>query len=134
MSCPFVSQGGSNSKHKVGSYSVDTTSLDGFLQPIYDCRSNTDILIIDEIGKMELKSVLFTNFIDEILGTTEIKNFSYKVIVATVPIVQSIPVVERIKNLRNSKLFMITKVNRSEIYSEIKATVTDHIVMDDKDD
>lgn len=72
---------------------------------------------------MELKSNFFTNFINELIGSSSDETFSYKVIVATVPIVKSIPIVEKIKSFQNSKLFTITKLNRLEIYDEIKATI-----------
>lgn len=114
----------SNAKHKVGNYSVDTSSLDKFLQPIYECRSATDILVIDEIGKMELKSAIFTDFISETIDSSRMDKFSFKVVIATVLIVKSIPIVETIKSLPNSKLFTVTKLNRNGIFDEIKATVT----------
>lgn len=72
------------------------------------------MLVVDEIGKMELKSDQFANFISEIIGTSETGKCSFKVIIATVPIAKSIPIVERIKSLRNSRL-----------YDEIKATVSE---------
>lgn len=73
---------------------------------------------------MELKSVFFANFISEIIGSTEMDKLSLKVVIATVPAIKSIPVVEKIKSLRNSQLFTVTKLNRNEIYDDIKTTIT----------
>lgn len=122
-----TSQSCSASKHKVGQYFVDTTSLDNFLQPIYECREIVDILVVDEIGKMELKSDLFNNFISGLIGSSEKDKFSDRIIIATVPIVKSIPIVEKMKSLRNSKLFTVTKLNRSGIYDDIKTTVSSYV-------
>lgn len=101
--------------------------MDAFLQPICEGRHGTDISVVDEIGKMELKSVAFTNFINELIGTPNNDKYSYKIIIATVPIVTSIPIVEKIKSVRNGKLFTVTKQNRLEIYNEIKTAVTDYV-------
>lgn len=76
---------------------------------------------------MELKSVAFTNFINEMIGTPKGDKYSYKVIIVTVPIVTSIPLVEKIKSLPNSKLFTVTKQNRIGIYDEIKTAVTYYV-------
>lgn len=73
---------------------------------------------------MELKSVSFANFISEIISSHVMDKFNFKVVIATVPIVKSIPIVETLKSLPNSRLFTVTKLNRNEIYDEIKTTIT----------
>lgn len=102
--------------------------MDAFLRPIDDTLNATDILVIDEIGKMELKSVFFTKFISEMVRSNERDSRSMKVFIATVPVTTTIPIVEEIKSHRNSKLFTITKQNRNEIYDEIKKTVDGHLL------
>lgn len=109
----------------MGNYSVDTSSVDAFLLPIYQ-RRTADILVIDEIGKMELKSAFFAKFISELIGSGEVKDqCPYKIVVATVPVVTTIPIVQQIKSIRNGKLFTVTKLNRNEIYDEVEKTVAD---------
>ncbi|XP_037044841.1 nucleoside-triphosphatase THEP1 [Bradysia coprophila] len=112
-------------KHKVGNYTVDTSSVDVFLRPIHETLNATDILVIDEIGKMELKSVFFTKFVTDVARATD---HSLKIVVATVPVTTTIPIVEEIKSHRNSKLFTITKLNRNAIYDDIKKTVDGHLI------
>ncbi|KAJ6641861.1 Cancer-related nucleoside-triphosphatase like [Pseudolycoriella hygida] len=112
---------GITSKRKVGHFFVDTTTLDKLLLPIIASRDAVDILIIDEIGKMEVESDIFRKFISGII-TTEEK--SYKLVLATVPLVTSKRIVKKIRCVSNSKTFLVTKSNRTAIYDEIRTTVT----------
>lgn len=126
MSFLNTSKSCNTSKDKVGTYFVDTSSLDHFLQPIYECRGTTDILIVDEIGKMELKSVLFNQFLSDLVGFSERDKSSDGIIIATAS-TKTIPIVEKMKSLPDTKLFIVTKGNRTEIFEEIKTTITDYV-------
>lgn len=99
----------------VGKYSVYIKNFENIALSLLKIEPNT-ILIIDEIGKMELLSKSFKQRIEEIFGRT--------IILATIPNRQTIDVVEKIRTHKSSLLFEITKTNRNQIADEIfqKAT------------
>lgn len=76
------------------------------------------LLVIDEIGKMELFSDHFSKFVANLIKS----NRSLKVL-ATVPLKNSADLVKQLKNHKFSQLHHITKANREEIYPEILESV-----------
>jgi nucleoside-triphosphatase len=72
------------------------------------------LLVIDEIGKMELFSKKFEAVIRNFLKTD-----SNLKILATVPLKANINLIDQLKNHKNARLYHITKSNRDGIYSEI---------------
>lgn len=80
----------------------------------------TKILILDEIGKMEFFSYTFKLKIKELI--TELNNnTNNKCVIATIPIDggRLTNICENLKSIKNSKLFIITKENRNDIYLNI---------------
>lgn len=72
------------------------------------------LLIIDEIGKMELFSEKFAQFIKDLLLSK--KNLK---IIATVPIKTTLDVIAKLKANPQSEIFHVTKSNRDEIYPHV---------------
>ncbi|XP_037939533.1 nucleoside-triphosphatase THEP1-like isoform X2 [Teleopsis dalmanni] len=77
---------------KIGKYSVYVENVDAVALAIRNAPMNK-LLVLDEIGKMELMT--------------------------TIPLIYSIPMLERLRSSPNTKLFCITKSNRNTIFKEI---------------
>ena len=105
-------------KNKVGKYSVCVEDFEAIANPIL-CHK-TELLVIDEIGKMEMKSNKFENSIKSILESVKAGKMK---LIATIPQKATIQVVENMKIVQNSKLFNVTKSNRDQIYDEILSNV-----------
>ena len=99
----------------VGSYKVDLKKFESIAIPILQktLQLKDKVIIIDEIGKMELFSENFVELISKIVFQPEYK------LVATLPIKNVHPVVEKIRNLNNIKIFEVTFENRNFLPNEI---------------
>lgn len=74
---------------------------------------NGKLLIIDEVGKMELLSEKFENTIRKIAQDKHTK------FIATVPIAsKNIQTVELLKNHNDAKIFHVTRSNRNELFED----------------
>ncbi|KAK1410527.1 hypothetical protein QVD17_37064 [Tagetes erecta] len=103
----------------VGRYRVDVASFESLALPELQVKEDTDLFVIDEVGKMELFSSLFFPAVLRILE-------SNKPFLATIPIPKAgrdIPAVARLKNHPGATVFTLTKSNRDamkdQIYSEL---------------
>ncbi|UCF14597.1 MAG: NTPase [Phycisphaerales bacterium] len=98
------------SRFKVGRYGVDVASFENEVVPILDVsRSDAELFILDEIGKMECFSGKFVAAVRELFA-------SDKSVLATVA--HSDPISE-IKGYPGTELITLTRHNRDEIVSEI---------------
>jgi len=102
-----------SSNYKVGKYNVYVGEFEAMCMKYLESHDGS-LLIIDEIGKMELFSKKFEVAIRNFLKTDN--NLK---ILATVPLKANINLIDQLKNHKNARLFHITKSNRDEIYSEI---------------
>lgn len=83
-----------------------------------DTRDEASLLVIDEIGTMELLSQRFRETIDNILAT----NKKLKVL-ATVPLRNANPLIQQLKDHPRSQVFHVTKGNRDKLFENVlKAT------------
>ncbi|XP_070495996.1 nucleoside-triphosphatase THEP1 [Chironomus tepperi] len=102
-----------SSSYKVGKYNVYVSDFEGMCMKYLESHDGS-LLVIDEIGKMELFSKKFE---------TAVKNFlkidNNLKILATVPLKANINLIDQLKNHKNARLYHITKSNRDEIYAEI---------------
>lgn len=94
----------------VGKYSVYTKEFEDIALSMLKIEPRT-ILIVDEIGKMELLSKNFQQRIEEVFGKA--------IILATIPSRKTIDIVERLRNHKTSLVLEITKKNRNEIVEQI---------------
>ncbi|XP_055686658.1 cancer-related nucleoside-triphosphatase [Lutzomyia longipalpis] len=108
--------------HKLSRYSVDIESLDQIALPILSSNNIDPLLMIDEIGKMELFS---TQFQDRIIKITEDLRLGRRCMIATIPITSrhSNNIIENLRKIDDCAVFEITKANRNSIYPEIMSAV-----------
>ena len=99
------------SDHRVGRYKVDMEGFEDFLTSISfeDPRSN--LVIIDEIGKMECFSARFRKVLLELLD-------SRRWVIATIAL-KGGGIIEEIKRRQDIRLFEINLENRESLVTEI---------------
>lgn len=101
-------------RYKVGKYIVFVKEFEDLCLNYIKLVDEGHILVVDEIGKMEMLSKNFEESINDLLTT----NRNLKVI-ATVPLKSTSGLIDKLKQHPRSRLFHITKSNRDEIYPEI---------------
>lgn len=72
------------------------------------------LLVIDEVGRMELFSSRFEASIKQLLTTK--KNLK---VLATVPLKSQAKLIDQLKNFPRSEIFHLTKSNRDEMYKNV---------------
>lgn len=97
--------------HRVGKYGVDIKGFEDFLGSIPFLDPLTNLIIFDEIGKMECLSHKFRLFIKEILD-------SEKPVIATIAL-KGGGIIEEIKKRDDVRLIEITQSNRDSLMSEV---------------
>jgi nucleoside-triphosphatase len=120
MTIPLARKGSYSSQYRLGSYKVFIDKfnqyLDDKLSPLIyqlDLKKNTKlILIIDEIGKMELFSELFQTILRTVF-TSEL------CIIATIGQKMNHPIKDFILNIPSIKLFTVSHNNQQKIFREI---------------
>ena len=103
---------GISSHYRVGKYGVDIGSIDRVAAPaVKEAILSYDIVIIDEIGKMELFS---SNFRDAVLEALE----SEKKVLGTIMLAAH-PWADEIKRRDEVKTVRVTRANRNEVVDQI---------------
>jgi len=93
---------------KVGRYGVSVSEFERIAIPaLLKAEKESDLIVVDEIGKMEILSLSFRDLILEILN-------SPKSLLGTISLAQD-PFLERIKKLKNLKIIEVTLKNRDSI-------------------
>jgi len=101
------------SPYHVSKYYVNVSDFERVaLKAISNAEKEKDLIVIDEIGKMELFSHKFANKIEEIF------NKSNKKILATIPITK-IPLINKLKSLPDTEVIEITEENRDRLVNEL---------------
>ena len=112
------------SSFRVGKYGVDIHGFEGFLAAIPLHDTAIDLIIIDEIGKMECFSRTFTNMIRTILD-------SDKVVIASVALKGS-GFIQEVKGRADGTLIEITHRNRDSLCNEITRIVREIVPSRDR--
>ena len=112
------------SSFRVGKYGVDIHGFEGFLAAIPLHDTAIDLIIIDEIGKMECFSRTFTNMIRTILD-------SDKVVIASVALKGS-GFIQEVKGRADITLIEITHRNRDSLCNEITRIVREIVPSRDR--
>ncbi len=99
------------SRFRVGKYGVDVAGFEAFLDKIDFLGTQTRLIIIDEIGKMECFSEKFKHLLKDIFK-------SDKRLIATIAL-KGGGVIEEIKKRSDVSLFKINAQNRDDVLSEI---------------
>ncbi len=102
------------SKHLVGSYGVNVQRFESLALPILEEALREDkIVIVDEVGKMELFSKPFAELI------RRLTNDPRKVMVISIPIRDVHPLVAQIRRLKGSVLLEVKKENRDRLLEDL---------------
>ncbi|CAH0719602.1 unnamed protein product, partial [Brenthis ino] len=101
-------------KFSVGKYGVLVQEFENIALPSLKKTDDSSVLVIDEIGKMEFFSQSFKSRIKEIFSSQ-----SKNIVLATIPVRKSDPLIESIRNNNRAKIWMITRENRNHIHEEI---------------
>jgi len=96
---------------RVGKYGVDVEGFERFLAAIPFHTPDAQLVIIDEIGRMECCSRKFVNLIYEILD-------SDNMLIATIALRGTSPI-EAIKQRHDIRLFEMTLRNRDDLLTDI---------------
>ncbi|KAL9240816.1 hypothetical protein vseg_014994 [Gypsophila vaccaria] len=105
----------------VGRYHVDVASFERIALPELEIREDTDLFVIDEVGKMELYSTLFLPAVLRILN-------SNIPLVATIPVPKhgrDVPGVDRLRNHPGAALYLLNPSNRDEYRERVYSQVLD---------
>jgi len=97
--------------HRVGKYGVDIRGFEDLLDSIPFLNPATNLIIIDEIGKMECLSHKFRELIIKILD-------SEKPVIASIAL-KSSEFIEEIKKRDDVRLLEITKSNRESLVPDV---------------
>ncbi|CAB3223696.1 unnamed protein product [Arctia plantaginis] len=103
-------------KQKVGKYGVLVKEFETIAMPclVKSEDSTPQVLVIDEIGKMEFQSETFKAAIKIIFNHP-----SHYTVLATIPLKKGDQLIESIRNNKNAKVWMVTRKNRDTIHEEI---------------
>lgn len=110
---PLASKKGKPSKYRVGSYNVYVENVDfvvDYLKAKIESGTNYDLIVLDEIGRMELYSHSFREFVlycleqKKMLGTIMMRDNDFTA---------------RIKSRSDTRIFNLTKENRINIQRNI---------------
>ncbi|MEN3046822.1 MAG: NTPase [Candidatus Hydrothermales bacterium] len=109
---------------KVGRYGVDISSLEEIGVPeIIKAIENKTLLLIDEIGKMELFSEKFKSAVEKALD-------SQINIIATISISPH-PFIKKIKERKDVKIYEITEEKREYIFNKLKDLCLKELIKSD---
>jgi nucleoside-triphosphatase len=103
------------SDYRVGRYGVDVQGFEAFLDSLDLAHSDADVLLIDEIGKMECHSKIFREMIASLLD-------SDKPLVATIAL-KGEALISQIKERPDVQVIEITAANRKYLALEIANSV-----------
>ncbi|KAG5245444.1 cancer-related nucleoside-triphosphatase [Salix suchowensis] len=107
----------------VGKYKVDIASFEAVALPELQIKEDTDLFIIDEVGKMELFSSSFFPAVVKVLESN-IPLF------ASIPIPKfgrDIPAVTRLRNHPGAKIFTLSQSNRDAVREQIYTQLVDSL-------
>ena len=100
--------------HRVGKYGVDITNLDKLgVAALLEAIDESDVIVIDEIGKMELFSADFTETVLEIIG-------SGRKVLGTI-MSDANPVADKIKQQPPVNLVEVTRANYQPVLGDLRS-------------
>lgn len=96
-----------DSPNRVGRYGVDTAGFEKFLETLDLLNPDVELIVIDEIGKMELFSSRFRSLVCDVLN-------SDKQVLAVVPL-KGGEFIRQIKQREDVRLFEVMHANRDRL-------------------
>ncbi|XP_044461932.1 cancer-related nucleoside-triphosphatase homolog [Mangifera indica] len=121
LASTIVSSSESHKWPTVGKYMVDVASFESLALPELQVRGDTDLFVIDEVGKMELFSSSFFPAVLKVLK-------SNIPLLASIPIPKSgrdIPAVARLKNHPGATIFTLSQSNRDAMRENVYYQLVD---------
>lgn len=111
-------------KHRVGNYHVFVKDFERIALPIFN--SDADLLLIDEIGKMELFSLPFEERVKKLFFDSAIESW----IIATIPQVHKVPhrhlpLFQKLKSDEKSRIIEVSRQNRDSLPEKIVSLLFD---------
>jgi nucleoside-triphosphatase len=103
------------SPYKVGRYGVDIEGFDRFIEAIAFSGGSSEIILIDEIGKMECYSGKFRAMVRDVLS-------SDRIVVATVAL-DGRGLIADVKLRRHATLHHLDRANRDSLLPQIRADI-----------
>ena len=100
---------------RVIKYGVDIQAFDEFLDAIAFFDPSTDVIIIDEIGKMECLSQKFNALLEKIME-------SEKPLIATIAL-KGTGIIKRVKERADVRLFELKRDNRESLVRDITVLI-----------
>ncbi len=97
---------------RVGKYGVDIAGFERYLEGVSFLSGSTDLIIIDEIGKMECLSSLFRRLVIRVLDAP--------VLTAATIALHGGGIIENIKKREDVRLFELTRENRDELVGVVE--------------
>lgn len=98
----------SPSKTRIGRYGIDIEKFENFaIKVLQDALSSKKIIVIDEIGFMQMLSTSFQKIVQDIVSDNHI-------VLGTVPL-DSHPEIDKIKYLKEVKIISLNEFNRDAI-------------------
>jgi len=105
---------------RVGKYSVDLEGLEGIgVQAITSALQDpkTEVVVIDEVGPMELLSAAFKRAVRQGMAST-------KILIGTIHYRATDPLIWEIKSTREVKIITVTKDNRLALHMRLMKEIT----------
>ena len=96
-----------HSRHRVGKYGVDRDGFETFLETLDLLNPDVELIVLDEIGNMELLSDRFSRLVRDVLA-------SDKKVLASIPLKDS-SFIREIKQRPDIHLFAVTPNNRDHL-------------------
>jgi nucleoside-triphosphatase len=107
----ILARAGMESRHRVGRYGVDTAGFEVFLEAMDLLNLSAELVVIDEIGKMELFSSRFRALIRQVLD-------SDKAVLASIALHGS-GLIRQIKQRPGIHLVEVTRGNRDQLAAAV---------------
>lgn len=109
-------------KYRVGKYAVFVENFEQVALPVF--QTDSDVLLVDEIGKMELFSKSFTEKVNDLVFGEEGKRKTICML-ATIPEVAPAHLLRKLRSNPQCKIFEVRYENRDGIPDEISKLIID---------
>jgi nucleoside-triphosphatase len=105
--------------HRVGRYGVDLIGFERFLTELDLCHSPSQLVILDEIGKMECLSTQFRTEVEKLLDSS-------KLILATIAL-KGEGFISQVKQRPDCRLIFVTLENRDRLIDTVMAELLEQL-------
>ncbi|UCE62948.1 MAG: AAA family ATPase [Nitrospirota bacterium] len=110
--------------YRVGRYGVDLAGFERFLNELDLVHSPSQLVILDEIGKMECLSTQFTTVLETLLNSS-------KLIIATIAL-RGEGFIQQVKQRPDCRLFSVTVENREGLVDTMMAELLQQLGTQEK--